>query len=106
MKESRRLELQAQLDHAVSTKDSEAADAIRHTIDRETLECTAHTAERLKRVEANVSEIKENVLEIRDEVKTWKARVDGAKMLWGFLKYVAAIGGGAGGALILRALGA
>lgn len=35
MKESRRLELQAQLDQAVSNNDTALADAIRHTIDRE-----------------------------------------------------------------------
>lgn len=103
MKESRRLELQAQLDHAVSTHDTAAADAIRHTIDRETLECTAHTAERLKRVETDVSETKEVVFEIKDEIKVIKAKAQGARWMFDLLKVIAGMGGGA---VILKALGA
>ena len=40
---------------------------MRNTIDRETLECTAHTAERLKRVETDVGEIKQGVEETDDK---------------------------------------
>lgn len=106
MKESRRLELQAQLDQAVSNNDTASADAIRHTIDRETLECTAHTAERLKRVELDVSEIKETVFDIKDELRDMKAASkttdahdkgvqEGAHWVIEILKLIVSAGGGA-----------
>lgn len=106
MKESRRLELQAQLDCAVSAGRESEAEAIRHTIDRETLECTAHTAERLKRVELDVSEIKETVFDIKDELRDMKAASkttdahdkgvqEGAHWVIEILKIIVSAGGGA-----------
>ena len=104
MKESRRLELQAQLDQAVSNNDTALADAIRHTIDRETLECTA---ERLKRVETDVSEIKEMVFEIKDELREVRSRAkgikDGATWMYDLLRIAVSVGGGAA---VLKILGA
>lgn len=106
MKESRRLELQAQLDQAVSNNDTALANAIRHTIDRETLECTAHTAERLKRVETDVSEIKEMVFEIKDEIREVRSRAkgikDGATWMYDLLRIAVSVGGGAA---VLKILG-
>lgn len=61
MKETRRLELEQMLDAAYATGDMKHVEAVRRTIDRENLECTAHTAERVKRIEADVLEIKAKV---------------------------------------------
>ena len=95
MLDSRRLELQAQMDAAYAANDTAQIEALRRTIDRETLECTAHTAERLKRVEKDVCEIKGTVGEIRDELAARKHKMHGARILWDALKLVAASGGGA-----------
>ncbi|MGM9863775.1 MAG: hypothetical protein ACI305_05905 [Lepagella sp.] len=106
MKESRRLDLQAKLDQAVAAGDIRAAEAIRATIDRETLECTAHTAERLKRVEIDVSAIKETVFDIKDELRDMKSASntdkahtegvkDGAHWVLELLKLIISAGGGA-----------
>lgn len=61
MKESRRIELEQMLDEAFAEGDERKISAVRRTIDRENLECTAHTAERVKRIEADVIEIKAKV---------------------------------------------
>ena len=102
MTEIRRLELQAQLDRALGDDNDAQAEAIRHTIDRETLECTAHTAERLKRVEKDVTDIKMTVDAIHAEIGSARDRLTGARYLWDFLKLVATAGGGA---IILKAIG-
>lgn len=61
MQEKRRLELEQMLDDAYATGDARRIESVRRTIDRENLECTAHTAERVKRIEADVTEIKAKV---------------------------------------------
>lgn len=61
MLEKRRLELEQMLDNAYATGDAKRVEAVRRTIDRENLECTAHTAERVKRIEKDVTEIKAKV---------------------------------------------
>ena len=103
MKESRRLELQAMLDDARASGDAARIEAVRYTIDRENLECTAHTAERLKLVEADVREIKTTVHEVRDDIRAFHHKAEGAKLLWDALKLLAGAGGGAA---ILKLLGA
>lgn len=95
MLESRRLELQSQMDAAYAANDTARIEALRRTIDRETLECTAHTAERTKRVEATVTDIKKIVYEIRDDWRAMKHRAEGAKWLWRILGAAVASGGGA-----------
>ena len=105
MLESRRLELQAQMDAAVASGDTARIDALRRTIDRETLECTAHTAERLKRVEKDVGEIKTTVIKISNNITAYENRVEGAKWLWKVLGVVASAGGGAVILKLLTAFG-
>lgn len=61
MLEKRRLELEQMLDAAYATGDMKRVEAVRRTIDRENLECTAHTAERVKRIEADVADIKSKI---------------------------------------------
>lgn len=102
MLEERRLELQRQMDAAHAANDAAQIEALRRTIDRETLECTAHTAERLKRVEANVGDIKTVTYELRNEFRAWKHRAEGAKWLWRVLGAGVAAGGGAA---LLKLLG-
>lgn len=102
MLETRRLELQSQMDAALATGDTVKVEALRRTIDRETLECTAHTAERVKRVEADVREIKTDVREIKATLTAHRNRYEGAKLLWDTLKVLV----GAGGATaLIKALG-
>ena len=103
MLESRRLELQSQMDAALAANDSSQIEAIRRTIDRETLECTAHTSERVKRVEKAVDEIKTGVNDIKTELAAWKNKAEGAGLLWKILGIFASSGGGA---IILKLLAA
>ncbi|MBQ1429496.1 MAG: hypothetical protein IIZ06_07490 [Kiritimatiellae bacterium] len=102
MLETRRLELQSQMDAALAANDKARIEALRRTIDRETLECTAHTAERVKRIEKDVVEVKSDVREIKGALTATKHRIEGAKWLWDALKVL--IGAG-GGAALLKALG-
>lgn len=95
MKESRRIELEQMLDAAEASGDAKQIRAVRRTIDRENLECTAHTAERVKRVEADVLEIKSIVSKISLSLDAAKNKVQGAKMLWDVLKVIVGAGGGA-----------
>lgn len=110
MQEKRRLELQSQMDQAIAAGDAALVEATRRIIDRETLECTAHTAERLKRVEADVAEIKSGLQAFREELTAQvKAIADamaarrhwweGAHWAFEIVKY---LGAGGGGALLLR----
>ena len=106
MLETRRLELQSQMDAALAANDKARIEALRRTIDRETLECTAHTAERVKRIEKDVVEVKSDVREIKGALTAAKHRIEGAKWgakwLWDILKVLAGAGGGAA---LLKALG-
>ena len=95
MQEARRLELQAQMDAAFARNDVAEIESIRRTIDRETLECTAHTAERLKRVETDVGEIRRGVGEINARLSVSKNRREGAKFVLELLRLLAYTGGGA-----------
>lgn len=76
MKELRRIELEQMLDAALESGDAKRIRAVRRTIDRENLECTAHTAERVKRIEATVEEISK-------KLGTWGIVKDIAKVLIG-----------------------
>lgn len=102
MKELRRIELEQMLDAAEASGDAKQIRAVRRTIDRENLECTAHTAERVKRVEADVLEIKSIVSKISLSLDAAKNKVQGAKMLWDVLKVIVGAGGGA---FLLKAFG-
>ena len=95
MKESRRIELDQMLDEAIASGDQHRIDAVTRTRERENMECTAHTAERLKRVESDVIEIKAIVSKISLGIDAAKNKVQGAKMLWDVLKVVVGAGGGA-----------
>ena len=101
MLEARRIELQAEMDAAIASGDHARITAVARTIDRETLECTAHTAERLKRVEANVSEVKAVVYELRDDFRAVKHRAEGAQWLWKVLGAIVAAGGGAARSVVV-----
>ena len=127
MTEQLRQELEDRLDKAEQSGDQERINEARRAIDHHTLECQAHTADRVKRIEADVIEIARDVKHIRasydkinekceeakqiaqntrDELNTYKAQANGAatgiKGLLDVLKWVAAAGGGA---TILKLLG-
>lgn len=114
MTETRRLELEEKLNIAEASGDPAQIAAIKKTIEQEYRICTSHTADRLKRVESTVNEIKEGLIpaemfgELKDglshltttvqgikvEMEEWKNKAKGAKMLWHILGYIVAAGGG------------
>lgn len=119
MTDQLRQELEDRLEKAEASGDQSRINEARRAIDHHTLECQAHTADRIKRIEKDVSEIKTTVGHIsdfqqtierkhksvasevyatKDEVKEMKAKAAGAKAgISGFLellKYLAAVGGG------------
>lgn len=114
MTEKRRLELEEKLNIAEAHGDAAEIAAVKLTMEREYRECTSHTADRLKRVETTVNEIKAGlipaelfgelkaglstlsttVVELKEEVEAWKNKVKGAKMLWTILGAIVAAGGG------------
>lgn len=102
MKESRRIELDQMLDEAISSGDQRRIEAVKRTRERENMECTSHTSERLKRVESDVIEIKALVSKISRSLDATKNKAKGAKMLWDILKVVVGAGGGA---FLLKAFG-
>lgn len=57
MEEARRLELDRMLDEAIAAQDGARIKAIRRTMEREVLECTAHTATRIKKIEAKMDTV-------------------------------------------------
>lgn len=113
MTEQRRLELEEKLNIAEAKGDAAAIAAIKKTMDQEYRICTSHTADRLKRVETTVNEIKAGLIpanmfeELKDglaglsktveglksEMEAWKHKAHGAKMLWTVLGYIVAAGG-------------
>lgn len=121
MTEKRRLELEEKLNDAEAHGDPAAIAAVKVTMEREYRECTSHTADRLKRVEATVNEIKAGlipanmfqelkdgmtslstkVVALKEEVEAWKNKAKGAKILWTILGVIAAAGGGS---LIMKLL--
>lgn len=114
MTEQRRLELEEKLNDAEAHGDPAAIAAVKKTMEHEYRECTSHTADRLKRVETTVNQIKEGLIpatmfeelkdgfkslsttvkEIKTEMEAWKNKAKGAKILWAILGAIAAAGGG------------
>lgn len=128
MTDQLRQELEERLAAAEASGNQELINQARHAIDHHTLECQAHTADRIKRIEKDVIEIGQDVKQMktsyeemnkqfvevakvaydtRNEYKADKAKAAGAysgmKGLWEVLKWVVAAGGGAG---LLKLLGA
>ena len=113
MTEERRVQLEEKLNLAEASGDPAQIAAVRKTIEQEYRLCTSHTADRLKRVETTVNEIKSglipaemfgelkiglqnlttNVQGMKLEMEGWKQKAKGAKMLWTLLGYIAAAGG-------------
>ena len=127
MTEQLRQELEDRLDKAEQSGDQKLINEARRAIDHHTLECQAHTADRVKRIESDVIEIGRDVKTIRSsievidkkceeakataegtkaEFETYKATAKGAatgvKGLWEVLKWIVAAGGGAA---LLKLLG-
>lgn len=114
MTEKRRLELEEKLNDAEAHGDAAAIAAVKKTMEQEYRLCTSHTADRLKRVEETVNQIKAGLIpaemfsELKDglknlsitvnalkkEMEAWKNRAHGMKLLWTILGYVCAAGGG------------
>ena len=113
MTEGRRLELEEKLNMAEASGDEAKIAAVKKTMEQEYRLCTSHTADRLKRVEKTVNEIKEGLIpadmfgnmqkgvdnltgrvaELKSEMESWKNKAKGAKLLWQILGYIAAAGG-------------
>lgn len=119
MTDQLRQELEDRLEKAEATGDQARIDEARRAIDHHTLECQAHTADRIKRIEKDVTDIKTTVEQIcncqtelavkhkktasdfyatKDELREIKAKTvgfkAGASALLEVLKWVAAAGGG------------
>lgn len=115
MTDQLRQELEDRLEKAEKSGDQTRINEARRAIDHHTLECQAHTADRIKKIEKDVSSIKgtvEKVCEMqenlekkhnktssevyatKDELKSLKDKAAGAKGLWEVLKWVVAVGGG------------
>ena len=119
MTDQLRKELEDRLEKAEASGDQNRINEARRAIDHHTLECQAHTADRVKRIEKDVSDIKTTVEKISDmqirleakqnqtssdvsavncELKTMKDKAAGAKAgmqgLLEVLKWVVAAGGG------------
>lgn len=113
MTEDRRLELEEKLNNAEAHGDEAEISAIKKTMDQEYRLCTAHTAERMKRIEKTVNSIEQglipadmftnmqnaitsisqSVAALKADIEKWKNKAEGAKMLWKILGYIAAAGG-------------
>lgn len=113
MTEERRQILEEKLNEAEASGDDVKIAAIKRTMEREYRECTSHTADRLKKVEETVNEIKDGLIpatmfdELKDgltsvgktvtglkvEMEAWKNKAEGAKLLWTILGYIATAGG-------------
>lgn len=121
MTEKRRLELEEKLNDAEASGDASRIAAVKKTMEQEYRTCTSHTADRLKRVEDTVNQIKaglipadmfselkeglknlsNTVASLKREMEAWKNRARGMKLLWTILGYIAAAGGGS---LIMKLL--
>lgn len=113
MTDERRRELEEKLNLAEASGDPKQVEAVKRTMEQEYRLCTSHTADRLKRVEATVLEIKMGliphdmfynmqkeiqdlrnvVMALKEEVEAWKNKAKGAGMLWQILAFIAASGG-------------
>ena len=119
MTDQLRQELEDRLEKAEASGDQSRINEARRAIDHHTLECQAHTADRIKRIENDVADIKSTVEKIstyqvalaakhektatdfyttKSELTELKAKAVGAKAgmsaLIEVLKWVAAVGGG------------
>lgn len=114
MTEARRLELEEKLNMAEASGDAAAIAAVKKTMEHEYRECTSHTADRLKRVEKTVNEIKEGLIpaelftELKESLRTlsdtvhmmkadieaWKNKAQGMKLLWRILTILTSVCGG------------
>lgn len=119
MTDQLRKELEDRLEKAEASGDQKQINEARRAIDHATLECQAHTADRVKRIERDVSYIKgavdnintrheefekkhqfvaSQVYATKDELKEIKFKAAGAKAgIYGFievLKWIVAMGGG------------
>lgn len=119
MTDQLRQELEDRLEKAEASGDQTRINEARRAIDHHSLECQAHTADRIKKIERDVSSIKVTVEKVsemqirleekhnktssevyatKDELKSFKDKAAGAKAgmkgLWEVLKWVAAVGGG------------
>ena len=113
MTEERRLELEEKLNMAEASGDPAKVDAVKKTIAQEYRLCTSHTADRLKRVETTVNEIKVGLIphdmfdnmqtdiknlskivtELKTEIEAWKSKAKGARLFWKILAFIVASGG-------------
>lgn len=113
MTEERRLELEEKLNMAEASGDPAKVDAVKKTIAQEYRLCTSHTADRLKRVETTVNEIKVGLIphdmfdnmqtdiknlskivtELKTEIEAWKNKAKGARLFWKILAFIVASGG-------------
>lgn len=119
MTDQLRMELEDRLEKAEAAGDQNLINEARRAIDHATLECQAHTADRVKRIERDVTDIKTTVEKIsiqqeqfekehktvatqvyatKDELKEIQLKAAGAKAgISGFievLKWIVAMGGG------------
>lgn len=114
MTEERRLQLEEKLNMAEANGDAAAIAAVKKTMEHEYRECTSHTADRLKRVEKTVNEIKEGLIpaelfgdlkaglkslhdtvqSMKSEIEAWKNKAKGMRLLWRILAILTAVGGG------------
>ena len=121
MTEKRRLELEEKLNDAEASGDASRIAAVKKTMEQEYRTCTSHTADRLKRVEETVNQIKAGLIpaemfselkeglknlsntvsSLKREMEAWKNRAHGMKLLWTILGDIAAAGGGS---LIMKLL--
>lgn len=113
MTEERRLELEEKLNMAEASGDPAKVDAVKKTIAQEYRLCTSHTADRLKRVETTVNEIKAGLIphdmfdnmqtdiknlskivtNLKTEEEAWKNKAKGARLFWKILAFIVASGG-------------
>ena len=98
---------------AEASGDPAKVEAVKKTIAQEYRLCTSHTADRLKRVETTVNEIKQGLIphdmfenmqkDIKDlsavvtalktEIEAWKNKAKGAHLFWKVLAFIVASGG-------------
>lgn len=118
MTDQLREELEDRLDKAEKSGDQSRINEARKAIDHHTLECQAHTADRIKDIQRSVNEIKsdmkdmqkyyktldmqhtetkEGLEEVKNTIRTWKNKADGMHMLAVILRYAGVLG--AGGAI-------
>ena len=124
MTEQLRQELEDRLEKAEASGDTNLINQARRAIDHHTLECQAHTADRIKRIEKDVSDIKVTVEKIsafqeeiqtkhkqvasqvystKDEINEIKAKAAGAKAgVSGFIEVLKWIVAAGGGGLVLK----